>query len=85
MKKRLYKSKNDRKLFGVCAGIAEYFNIDPTIVRVLWAVFALAYGSGILAYFLAAFILPEAPDVIDVDADVKESEEKKKYTGPEID
>ncbi len=58
-KKRLYKSRNNKMLCGVCAGIADYFNIDPTIVRVLWAVLALAGGSGILAYILCAIIMPE--------------------------
>ena len=58
-KKRLYKSRNNKMLCGVCAGIADYFNIDPTIVRVLWAVLALAAGSGILAYILCAIIMPE--------------------------
>lgn len=44
---------------GVCAGIADYFNIDPSIVRVLWAVLALAAGTGVLAYIACAIILPE--------------------------
>ena len=58
-RKRLYKSRNNKMICGVCAGIADYFNIDPSIVRVLWAVLALAAGSGILAYILCAIILPE--------------------------
>ncbi len=58
-RKRLYKSRNNKMICGVCAGIADYFNIDPTIVRVLWAVLALAAGSGILAYILCAIIMPE--------------------------
>lgn len=59
MKKRLYKSKEDRKLCGVCAGIAEYFEVDPTLVRLAWVVFCLLGGSGVLAYILAAIIMPE--------------------------
>ena len=58
-RKRLYKSRKNKMICGVCAGIADYFNIDPTIVRVLWAVLALAAGSGILAYILCAIIMPE--------------------------
>lgn len=58
-RKRLYKSRNNKMICGVCAGIADYFNIDPTIVRVLWAVLALAAGSGILAYIICAIIMPE--------------------------
>lgn len=58
-RKRLYKSRNNKMICGVCAGIADYFNIDPSIVRVLWAVLALAAGSGVLAYIACAIILPE--------------------------
>lgn len=58
-RKRLYKSRNNKMICGVCAGIADYFNIDPSIVRVLWAVLVLAAGTGILAYIACAIILPE--------------------------
>lgn len=56
--RRLYKSSTDRKLCGVCGGIAEYFNIDPTIVRLIWAILVLCFGTGILAYIIAAIVLP---------------------------
>ena len=59
VRKRLYKSRNNKMIWGVCAGIADYFNIDPSIVRVLWAVLALAAGTGVLAYIACAIILPE--------------------------
>ena len=58
-RKRLYKSRNNKMICGVCSGIADYFNIDPSIVRVLWAVLALAAGTGVLAYIACAIILPE--------------------------
>ena len=58
MNKRLYKG-NDRMLCGVCSGIAEYFNLDPTLVRLGWALFSLAGGSGVLAYIVAAIIIPD--------------------------
>lgn len=58
-RKRLYKSRNNKMICGVCAGIADYFKIDPSIVRVLWAVLALAAGTGVLAYIACAIILPE--------------------------
>lgn len=58
--KRLYRSKNDRMICGVCGGIAEYFNIDPTLIRLAFVLFGLS-GSGILAYFVAAIIMPDAP------------------------
>ena len=57
--KRLTRSAADRKLAGVCAGIAEYFGIDPTVVRIAWVVFCLMGGSGLLAYILCAILMPE--------------------------
>ena len=59
--KRLYKSTTDKKIFGVCGGIAEYFDIDPTLIRLLWAISILCLGTGLLAYIIAAIILPESP------------------------
>ena len=56
--KRLYRSKENRKIAGVCGGIAEYFNIDPTIVRILWVLFALM-GAGVIAYIVGWIIIPE--------------------------
>ena len=58
-RKRLYKSRYINTICGVCAGIADFFIIDPSIVRVLWAVLALAAGTGVLAYIACAIILPE--------------------------
>ena len=58
MEKRLYKSNTDKKLDGVCAGIANYFNIDPTLVRLAWVIFTLAGGCGLIAYIIAAIIMP---------------------------
>jgi len=59
--KRLYKSRNEKKLAGVCGGIAEYFDTDPTLIRLLWVIFSLAGGCGILAYIIAAIIMPNEP------------------------
>ncbi|MBO5461011.1 MAG: PspC domain-containing protein [Ruminococcus sp.] len=56
--KRLYRSRTQRMLCGVCGGIAEYFNIDPTLIRLVWALVGLT-GSGIIAYFVAAVIIPD--------------------------
>ncbi len=58
--KKLAKSRNDRKLCGVCGGFAEYLNLDPTVVRLIWVLLAIAAGSGVLAYIIAALIMPEA-------------------------
>lgn len=62
--KRLYKSRTDKKLSGVCAGIAEYFGIDPTLIRLLWAVVTIfsAFFGGIIAYIVCAWLIPEMPD-----------------------
>ena len=57
--KRLIRSTTDRKLAGVCGGVGEYFGVDPTMVRIGWVVFCLLGGSGVLAYFLCALIIPE--------------------------
>lgn len=59
--KNLYKSSTDKKLAGVCGGIAEYFNIDSTLVRLGWVLFSLLGGSGLLAYIIAAIIMPDRP------------------------
>ncbi len=57
--KKLYRSSNQRIIAGVCGGIAEYFNIDPTLVRLIFVIVSLLGGSGILAYLIAALIIPE--------------------------
>lgn len=56
--KKIYKSDTDKKIFGVCGGIAEYFEVDPTIVRLIWAISILCFGTGLLAYIIAALLLP---------------------------
>lgn len=61
MKKKLYKSKN-KMIAGVCAGIAEYFSMDPTLIRLAWVVFCALGGSGLLVYIIAAIIIPEQED-----------------------
>ena len=63
MERRLYKSNNNKMLDGVCGGIAEYFNIDPTLVRLAWVLFCALGGSGIPAYIIAAIIIPRSPIV----------------------
>lgn len=62
--KRLYKISRGRIIDGVCGGIAEFFNVDPTIVRLLWILFAVCAGGGIIAYILAAIIMPRKADVV---------------------
>lgn len=55
--KKLYRSSSNKMICGVCGGVSEYINIDPTVVRLLWVIFAFS-GFGILAYFIAAIVMP---------------------------
>ena len=66
MEKKLYRNTQSKMIAGVCSGLAEYINVDPTIIRVVWALIALS-GAGLLAYLACALIIPEKPsDIIDV-------------------
>ena len=67
MKKRLYKDHSDKKLCGVCSGIAKYFNLDPTIVRLALVLFCILGGSGVLAYIVCAIVMPDEPGYIEED------------------
>jgi phage shock protein C len=58
--KRLYRSRNDRIIAGVCGGLGEYFDVDPNIIRIIWLLVGLT-GTGIIAYILAWVIIPEEP------------------------
>ena len=65
MEKKLYRNPSNKYIAGVCSGLAEYINIDPTIVRIIWALVGLS-GAGIIAYLICALIIPEKPaDIID--------------------
>ena len=61
--KKLCKSNTNKKICGVCGGIAEYLNADPTLIRLAFVLISAAAGSGVLAYILAALIMPEAQEV----------------------
>ena len=66
MDKKLYRNTSNKMIAGICSGLGEYLNIDPTIVRLIWALVGLS-GAGVVAYLVAAIIIPEKPnDVIDV-------------------
>ena len=64
MKKRLYRIEEGKKLCGVCGGIAEYFDIDATLVRLVWILLTAFVGSGILAYIIAAIVMPNKSEII---------------------
>ena len=61
MEKKLYRSRTNKKLFGVCGGLAEYFDIDATIIRLILVLAVVFAGFGILAYLIAALVMPVAP------------------------
>ena len=66
--KKLYRSKTDEKIAGVCGGLAEYFSIDSTLIRIAWALLVLCAGTGVLLYIVCALIIPEKPtNIIDVE------------------
>ena len=58
--KKLYRSTSNKMVCGVCGGIAEYINIDPTVVRLLWVIFSV-FGVGVFVYIIAAIIMPIQP------------------------
>ncbi len=58
MKKKLYRNKDEGKLLGICAGLADYFDLDVTLVRALWIIVTLLGGAGILIYIVLALLLP---------------------------
>jgi len=60
--RKLYRSRTDRKLAGVCGGLAQYFNADPTLIRVLFVVLALLGGPGLVIYLVLWIIVPEEPE-----------------------
>ena len=61
MRKRLYRSKDERMIWGICGGMAKYFDFDPTIIRVLWVVSLFFGGFGIIAYIILRFVIPLEP------------------------
>lgn len=61
--KKLYKIKNEGKILGVCAGVAEYLGADVTLIRILWVLAVCALGTGIALYIIAALIMPDKSDI----------------------
>ena len=59
--KKLYKSAENKMIAGVCGGIGEYINVDPTAIRVIWAILSCCGGVGLAAYIICALIMPEKP------------------------
>ena len=67
MKKRLYKDHSNKKLCGVCSGIAKFFDLDSTVIRLAWILFSALGGSGVLAYIICAIVMPDEPGYIEED------------------
>ncbi len=67
MSKKLYRTRDDKRVCGVCGGLANYFNIDPVIVRLLWAVLTVLTGGfmGVILYVICVFVIPQEPEVLD--------------------
>jgi sirohydrochlorin cobaltochelatase len=66
MEKKLYRSRTDKKICGVCGGLGKYFGIDPTLIRLGVAACVLFAGCGLLAYIIAALVIPEEPyEIVD--------------------
>ncbi|MBE6488584.1 MAG: PspC domain-containing protein [Methanosphaera stadtmanae] len=63
MEKKLYRSEYNRMIAGVCAGIAEYLDIDPTVIRLIWVLFTFFVGSGVLVYIIACLIIPNENEI----------------------
>lgn len=80
---RLHKSIKDKKICGVCAGIAEYLKVDPTIIRCIFAMMVLGWGTGIMAYFLCALILPAGDDAEEEETEEEETENETEEYYPE--
>ncbi len=75
MKKRLYRSRADRRIAGVCGGIADYLAVDPTIIRIIWVLFAIAGGPGVVLYIILAAIIPEEPGYVQASAEKIKNDE----------
>ncbi|QUH24405.1 PspC domain-containing protein [Serpentinicella alkaliphila] len=81
-KKRIYLSKENSVISGVCGGIGEYFDIDPTVVRLFWILFSIFGGAGIIGYIIAMVIIPENPHSTceEYDTSYKSNETYKNYS-----
>lgn len=73
MEKKLYRSRTDKKVCGVCAGLAKYMNVDVTIMRLITVLLTLFVGGGLIAYLVCALVIPEEPEnVVEIPEETKE-------------
>jgi phage shock protein C len=64
-RKKLFRSRSERWLAGVCGGIGDYFNIDATVIRILFILFGLVFGSGLLFYIILWILIPIEPEIVE--------------------
>lgn len=81
MEKRLYRSKKDQIIAGVCGGLGEYFDIDPTIIRLLWLLSIFVFGVGIFLYIIAAIIIPEYESQTYIEPNIEDKEYNEDVSG----
>ncbi len=85
MEKRLYRSRTDRMIWGVCGGLSKYFDVDPTIIRVIFIVLTVISGFGIIAYIILALVVPlENSKATEPKEAIKEHVEEMKETAREL-
>ena len=85
MEKRLHRSKSDRMIWGVCGGLAEYFDVDPTLIRIITVLSIFISGAGILAYIILAIVIPSESSKATTPKDaIKENVEEVKETASEL-
>lgn len=75
LNKRLYRSQKDQQIAGVCGGVADYLGVDPTLVRLLWVIFAIAGGPGLLLYVIMWAIVPQEPEFVQATANKAKNED----------
>lgn len=85
MERRLYRSRSDRMVWGVCGGLAEYFDIDPVIIRIIAVLLVLASGVGVLAYIILAVVVPlESSEVTEPKDVIRENVEEMRETATQL-
>ena len=75
MEKKLYRSRSDKKIAGVAAGMAKYLNVDVSVARLIWLLVCLFAGAGLLAYIICALVIPEEPEDGDQIVDAEPTNE----------
>jgi phage shock protein C len=76
--KKIYRSEKNKIIFGVCGGLAEYFEVDPLLIRIFFVLFSLSGGTGIFLYIILAILMPKENDKTEINKDNLEVEAKKR-------